>query len=65
MCIRDRANGEHLIVETKGEYDESARAKRQALDEWITAVNTDGRFGRWHAAITLQPGEIVDVLGQV
>ena len=59
------ANGEHLIVETKGEYDESARAKRQALDEWITAVNTDGRFGRWHAAITLQPGEIVDVLAQV
>ena len=58
------ANGEHLILETKGDYNEDAKAKQQALNEWVAAVNADGRFGRWHAGITLQPGEIVDVLAQ-
>ena len=58
------ANGEHLILETKGEYTDDAKEKKKALEEWVTAVNADGQFGRWHSAITLQPGEIVDVLAK-
>ena len=57
-------NGEHLILETKGDYTEEADAKRKALQEWIAAVNADGTFGRWHSAITLQPSEIIDVLAR-
>ena len=58
------ANGEHLILETKGDYNDEAKDKKKALEEWVAAVNADGRFGRWHAAITFQPGEIVDVLAR-
>jgi type III restriction enzyme len=55
-------NGEMLILETKGQDTEHDRVKRRFLDEWIQAVNTHGAFGRWHAAVTKNPGEIRDVL---
>jgi type III restriction enzyme len=56
------ANGEHVIIETKGEEAEEDAAKRRFLEEWVRAVNADGRFGRWRAAITRGPGEVRDVL---
>jgi type III restriction enzyme len=56
------ANGEHVIIETKGEEAEEDAAKRRFLEEWVRAVNADGRFGRWRAEITRGPGEVRDVL---
>jgi len=56
------ANGQMLVLETKGKNDEEAKAKTRYLDEWIEAVNAHGGFGTWHAAVTRHPGEIRDVL---
>jgi len=56
------ANGQMLVLETKGKNDEEAKAKARYLDEWIEAVNAHGGFGTWHAAVTRHPGEIRDVL---
>jgi type III restriction enzyme len=37
-----------LIIEVKGEQDELDLTKMAtAQDVWVTAVNNDGRFGRW------------------
>lgn len=35
-----------VIVETKG-HDERLQEKQNAAERWISAVNQDGRFGRW------------------
>ena len=36
-----------LVLEIKGQESSQSEAKRDALDEWIGAVNKDCRFGRW------------------
>jgi type III restriction enzyme len=54
--------GEHLILETKGRDDDQNRSKRAFLQEWVEAVNADGRFGRWRAGVSFQPGDIHDIL---
>jgi type III restriction enzyme len=56
------ANGEHLILETKGQPSEQDKTKWQFLDEWVNAVNTHGGFGRWRWAVAAQPGEVQDIL---
>lgn len=57
-------NGDHLILETKGDNPETATIKRRFLDEWIKAVNAHGEFGRWRADISYDPGDILDVLAR-
>lgn len=59
------ANGDMLILETKGEEDEQARVKHRYLDEWAQAINAHGGFGRWRWAVVRNPGEIQDVLMSV
>lgn len=39
-----------LILETKG-YDPLTDVKKAAAERWVTAVNSDGKFGRWQYAI--------------
>jgi type III restriction enzyme len=56
------ANGEMLILETKGEDTDQDRAKRRALEEWTEAINSHGGFGRWRSAMAHHPGEIRDIL---
>jgi len=56
------ANGQMLVLETKGKNDDEAKAKARYLDEWIEAMNAHGGFGTWHAAVTRHPGEVKDVL---
>jgi type III restriction enzyme len=58
------ANGEHLVLETKGRDDDQNRTKRTFLNEWVEAVNEDGRFGRWRWAVSFEPGDIVDILAE-
>ncbi len=57
-------NGDHLILETKGQDTEQDEAKRDYLDEWVQAVNAHGGFGRWRWAVVQHPGKIRDVLLQ-
>ncbi len=58
------ANGDTLVLETKGQDTEQDRAKRRYLDEWTRAVNAHGGFGRWKWAVAKTPGEIRDILLQ-
>jgi type III restriction enzyme len=58
------ANGDMLILETKGQDTELDRVKRCYLEEWVQAVNTHGAFGRWQWKVARHPGEIRDILLQ-
>jgi type III restriction enzyme len=60
----DHLGFEVLALETKGQDTEQDRVKRQLLDEWVNAVNTQGGFGRWRWAVIRQPGEIKDVFAR-
>ncbi len=57
-------SGDMLVLETKGQNSEQDRSKRQALEEWTRAVNQHGGFGRWSSAISIDPGDIKDILLQ-
>ncbi len=59
------SNGEHLVLETKGRETQQDRTKRQALEEWVDAVNQDGRFGKWHSAVSYHPKDVGGILGLV
>jgi type III restriction enzyme len=51
----------HLIVETKG-YDPLADVKAAASERWASAVNADGRYGRWEYAMVSRPEKVIGVL---
>jgi type III restriction enzyme len=57
-------NGDHLVLETKGQDTEQDKVKRRYLDEWTQAVNAHGGFGRWRWAVAKEPGEIRDILSK-
>lgn len=58
------SNDEILIIETKGEEDQKDKVKREAMREWIRAINENGGFGRWHSepAVSKLPDDIPDIL---
>lgn len=56
------ASGARLILETKGEVNEKALAKKAAADEWIEAVNASGEFGHWRHEVCDKPQRVLDVL---
>ncbi len=58
------ACGETLVIEIKGQDSEQDRAKRAALDAWVTGVNARGGFGRWRSAVAFEPAQIHDILGR-
>jgi type III restriction enzyme len=39
-------NGTHLILEVKGQDTQQDQTKREFMDEWVKAVNSQGGFGR-------------------
>lgn len=54
--------GETLILEIKGEDSPQNKAKRDALDQWVAAVNQTSGFGRWKWGVAFSPVEISDWL---
>ena len=46
----------YLILETKG-FDELESIKTAAAHRWVSAVNADGRFGKWSYAVIRKPEE--------
>ena len=58
-------NGEYLILETKGVDDEQNKAKREALNEWVEAVNVQGGFGKWHCDVSFHPSDMETILRKV
>jgi len=57
-------SGNLLVLETKGKDTEQDRRKREFLREWVNAVNTHGGFGHWSWDVSLNPGDIKDILAK-
>jgi len=55
-------NGITLVLEIKGEDSDQNRAKRDALKEWVDAINEDGRFGTWAWDVAFSPSEVRTIL---
>ena len=58
------SSDEILVIETKGEEDQKDKVKREAMREWLRAVNQHGGFGRWHPepAVSKRPDDIPQLL---
>jgi type III restriction enzyme len=59
-----KSDGTYLVLEVKGQDNDEAKAKRDALDEWVRAVNSQGSFGKWAGAVSRRPGDIKDILAR-
>ncbi len=59
------ASGKILVLEIKGEDSPQNKAKRDALAEWIAAVNAAGGFGTWVWDVAFEPAQIHDILSRV
>ena len=55
-------NGEHLILETKGQDTQKDKTKRAFLDEWVKAVNEHGGFGKWKWAVSMNPADVRGII---
>jgi len=64
FLVRLRSGG-MLVLEVKGRERDRDRVKREALNEWIAAVNDHGGFGRWSSAVSRRPGEVHEILAAV
>lgn len=55
-------NGKMLALEIKGTDSPQNKAKRDALAEWVDAVNEVGGFGQWSWDVAFGPNEIHDII---
>lgn len=55
-------NGNMLVLEVKGVDTPQNQRKRKFLDEWIKAVNADGRFGTWSWDVLFNPNEFDNII---
>jgi type III restriction enzyme len=62
--IVELKNGEHLIVEIKGQMGNAA-IKKAAAERWCRAVNNDGRYGNWAYSLCYGVPELKGVLGTI
>ncbi|MDK2974933.1 MAG: type restriction enzyme [Methanofollis sp.] len=58
------ANGEYLVLETKGQDSQQNRTKRAALAGWVRAVNAHGGFGTWHADVSFNPADVDEIVAK-
>jgi type III restriction enzyme len=56
------AGGKILALEIKGTDSPQNKAKRDALNEWVKAINAAGGFGRWAWDVAFKPGEVQDII---
>ena len=55
-------SGKLLALEIKGTDSPQNRAKRDALAEWVEAVNAAGGFGEWSWDVAFAPAEVRDII---
>ncbi len=53
-----------LVLEVKGQDSDESRAKRQALVEWVNAVNQHGGFGEWASEVSYDVNDIHEILSR-
>jgi type III restriction enzyme len=58
-------NGQHLILETKGQDTDQDKTKRSFLDEWCKAINQHGGFGLWKWAVSFDPNDIDAIIKEL
>jgi type III restriction enzyme len=64
FIVRLHGEGErYVIVETKG-HDDRLAEKQAAAERWVSAVNQDGRFGRWYFALLRDRARIPEEIDQ-
>lgn len=56
------SNGKMLALEIKGTDSPQNKAKRDALAEWVDAVNEIGGFGQWSWDVAFEPSAVNDVI---
>lgn len=56
------ANGEYMVLETKGVDSQQNQTKREYLNEWVNAVNNHGGFGKWHWDVSFHPSDVEKLL---
>lgn len=54
-----------VILEIKGQDTEKDRTKREYLDEWVKAVNEDGRFGEWTWDIAFSQSDVKGIISKI
>jgi type III restriction enzyme len=57
-------NGKTLVLEIKGQDSPQNRAKREALKEWVAAVNAVGGFGAWCWDVAFAPAAVHDIVAK-
>jgi type III restriction enzyme len=57
-------NGEHMIIEIKGQLGDAA-IKKTAAERWCRAVNNDGRYGKWTYSLCFGAEELKGVCDSV
>ena len=62
IAVTDR--GEHVIVEVKGRFIDSADIKAKAAERWANAVNRLGTHGRWHYVMLKDPARMTAELNR-
>jgi type III restriction enzyme len=55
-------NGLMLVLEVKGIDSQQNKTKRKYLDEWVRAINADGRFGQWAWDVSFRTSDIKDII---
>ena len=56
------AGGTTLVLEVKGMPTERDDSKWTYLQDWITAVNTHGGFGRWAFAVLTPDNDLPRII---
>ena len=57
-------NDKMLILEVKGVDDQQNKTKREYLNEWVNAVNSDGGFGTWCWDVSFRTSDIRDIINK-
>lgn len=55
-------NNRYMILEVKGMITSQDKAKWDAAEEWVMAVNEDDRFGFWEFKTLLDPKDLFEVV---
>ena len=56
------SSGKMLALEIKGTDSPQNKAKRDALSEWVKAINGTGGFGQWAWDVAFKPSEVQDIV---
>lgn len=58
-------NGQHLILETKGQDTDKDKTKREFLYKWCQAINQHGGFGMWRWTVSFDPNDLDALLKNI